>query len=126
MPKDRGAEQRDVDGPLECSLALVMVAVEKGGSITARRAAGTLPTIHQKKADHATTVQESANFLFGDVEKLTGADDPQHALQKNGGLADLWYMDDGDIMCHPILVERNPENRSHLLRERPGCSLLSG
>ena len=28
----------------------------------------------------------------------------QHALQKNGGLADLWYMDDGDIMCHPILV----------------------
>ena len=29
---------------------------------------------------------------------------PRHALQKNGGLANQWYMDDGDIMCHPILV----------------------
>ena len=28
MPKDRGAEQGDVDGPLECSLALGMVAAE--------------------------------------------------------------------------------------------------
>ena len=28
MPKDRGSEQGDVDGPLECSLALEMVAVE--------------------------------------------------------------------------------------------------
>ena len=36
--------------------------------------------------------------------KLTGADDPQDALQKNGSLADLWYIDNGDIMCHPILV----------------------
>ena len=26
------------------------------------------------------------------------------SLQKNGGLADLWYMDDGDIVRHPILV----------------------
>ena len=24
--------------------------------------------------------------------------------RKNGGLADQWYMDDGDTMCHPILV----------------------
>ena len=37
-------------------------------------------------------------------EKLSGAHDPQHALQKNGGLADPWYMDDRHIMCHPILV----------------------
>ena len=37
-------------------------------------------------------------------KKLTGAHDPRHVLQKNGGLADQWYMDDGDIMCHPILV----------------------
>ena len=33
MPKDRGAEQGDVDGPLECSLALSMVAAEARGSI---------------------------------------------------------------------------------------------
>ena len=45
MPKDRGAEQGDVDGPLECSLALGMVAAEARGSIAARQAAGTLPWI---------------------------------------------------------------------------------
>ena len=38
------------------------------------------------------------------AEKLTGAHDPRHALQRNGSLADQWYRDDGDIRCHPILV----------------------
>ena len=52
-------------------------------------------TIHQKNSDCKQTAHP---------EKLTRAHDPQHALQKNAGLADLWYMDDGDIMCHPILV----------------------
>ena len=56
------------------------------------------------QADHAARLQESANFQLGGTEKLTGAIDPQHALQKSGGLADQWYLDDGDIMCHPILV----------------------
>ena len=36
--------------------------------------------------------------------KITGAGDSRHAPQKNGGLADSRYMDDGDVMCHPILV----------------------
>ena len=49
-------------------------------------------------------MHETANFQLGGLEKLTEADDPQLALQKNGGLADLWYMDDGVIMHHPILV----------------------
>ena len=49
-------------------------------------------------------MQESANFQHGGPEKLTGAHNPRHALQKNGGLADLCYLDDGDILCHPILV----------------------
>ena len=31
LPKDRGAEQGDVDGSLECSLALGMVAAETWG-----------------------------------------------------------------------------------------------
>ena len=56
------------------------------------------------QAVHATRQQETANFQLGGPEKFTGADDPRHALQKNGDLADLWYMDDGDILCHPILV----------------------
>ena len=56
------------------------------------------------QADHAARLQESANFQLGDPEKHTGAHDPQLALQKNGGLADHWHMDGGDIMCRPVLV----------------------
>ena len=39
------------------------------------------------QADHAARMQESANFQLGRPENLTGAHDPQHALQKSGGLA---------------------------------------
>ena len=41
MPKDRGAEQGDVDGPLDCSLTLGMVAAEtrmRGRTTAAGRA----------------------------------------------------------------------------------------
>ena len=77
-----------------------------------RQAAGSLSWIgvddpselQRLQADHAARMQEPANFQLGGPEKLTSAHDPQHALQKNGGLADQWHMDDGDIMCHPILV----------------------
>ena len=40
----------------------------------------------------------------GGPEKITGADDPRHALQENGGLADFRYLDDGDIFRHPVPV----------------------
>ena len=56
-------------------------------------------------------------------KSITSAHDPAaRACRKTRGLADLWYMDDGDILCHPILVpqefdianatvgaERNPQ-----------------
>ena len=29
---------------------------------------------------------------------------PEHEIQANGGLADFWYLDDGDVMCDPRLV----------------------
>ena len=41
MPKDRGAEQGDVDGPL----ALGMATANTRGLIAARQAEGTLPWI---------------------------------------------------------------------------------
>ena len=44
------------------------------------------------------------NFQPGRPEKLIGADDPRHAFQENGGLADFWCCDDGDILCNPMLV----------------------
>ena len=40
-------------------------------------------------------------FQLGGSATLTRPDDPRHALHENGGLADLWYIDDGDILCHP-------------------------
>jgi hypothetical protein len=30
--------------------------------------------------------------------------DPRHEVQAHGGLADYWYLDDGDILCDPLLV----------------------
>ena len=41
------------------------------------------------------------NFV---IQKNIGADDPPRAPQDNGGLADQWYLDDGDILCRPVTV----------------------
>ena len=72
-------------------------------------------------------------------ETNTISPDPRHEIQIAGGLADEWYIDDGDILCDPCLVgpflerfdianrmiddqvpvhaERNvAKNRSHVLR----------
>ena len=103
MPKDRGAEQGDVDGPLECSLALGMVAAETRGRVAAQQASGSLPWIgvddpsglQRLQADCAVRLQETTNFQFAGPGKFTGADDPRHVMQKR------WM---GDILCHPILV----------------------
>ena len=97
-------------GRARASLALGMVAAETRGSIAARQAAGALPWIgvndsaeeQRLQANHAASLQESANFQLGGPAKLTGAHDPRHALQTNG--ADQWHVDDGATMCHPILV----------------------
>ena len=48
--------------------------------------------------------RKTQNFQLGGPEKLIGADDPRHALQDNGGTADSLYIDDGDILCHPLLI----------------------
>ena len=49
-------------------------------------------------------LQSNSDCKQPECSSQPGAHDPQHALQKTGGLADLWYTDDGDIMCHPTLV----------------------
>ena len=93
MPKDRGAEQGDVDGPLECSLALGMVAAETRGRVAALQASGGFSCaddpsdIQRLQAEHADRVQRVSNFQLGGPENLIGANDPRHVLQTNGGLA---------------------------------------
>ena len=49
------------------------------------------------QAEHADKMQPISHVQLGGPEKLTGA-------EENGGLADVWHIDDGDILCHPILV----------------------
>ena len=70
MPKDRGAEQGDVDGPLECSFALGMVAAGTRGRVAAQQAAGNLPWIgvdgpsetQRLQAEHADKMHKVFNF----------------------------------------------------------------
>ena len=106
-----------------------LVAAETRGSTAARQAAGTLPWNGvNDPAEEAA--RESVNVQLRGPEKLTGAHDPQHALQKSGGLTDQWYMDDGAAFSaglrrrqrHSRNRAEPTENRSYLRRERSGCS----
>ena len=99
MPKDQGTEQGDVHGPVECSLALEMVAARNAEEVAAKQSADSFPRIGVDDTSEEQRLQ-SDDFQLGGLEKLNA----ERALQKNEGLADLWYMDDCDIMCHPILV----------------------
>ena len=113
MPTDRGAEQGDVDGSLECSLALGVVAVEARLHVAAQEAARTFswigtddPVEEQRlQAEHNRNMHQFHDFQLGGSEKHIGADDPRHApAGKQRRLADQWYVDDADILCHTILV----------------------
>ena len=101
-PKGRGAEQGGVDGPLECSLSLGMVAAEARLHVVGQQAAGTVPWVGAN--NHEELMQRHQNQVPSSKNSSTGADDPRHALQENGHLADFWYFDHGDILWHPALV----------------------
>ena len=73
MPKDRGAEQGDVDGPPECSLALGMVATETRGRVAAQQASSGLrwigvddPSGFQRlQAEHAVKFARNSKLPVG-------------------------------------------------------------
>ena len=99
MPKDRGAEQVDVDGPLECSPALGMVAAETRGRVAAQQASGSLlwigvdhpSELQRLQADHAVRLQRNCQLPVR--WSLNNSPEPTTRgtrLQKNGGLPDLW------------------------------------
>ena len=58
MHKDCGAEQGDVDRPVECSLALEMVAAEARLRVFEQQAARTLPWIGTHDPAHAGRLQD--------------------------------------------------------------------
>ena len=78
MPNDRGAEQGDVDGPLECGLAQEwrQQKREEAEPCSMRRAplpwigANDPAQVHRLQADRAARLQESTNFQLGGPEKL--------------------------------------------------------
>ena len=81
MPKDRGAEQGDVDGPLECSRALRMVAAEARESIAVQQAARTLSwidtdSLHERRLrdEQRNRMQRIQHFLLSGPEKTIVAD----------------------------------------------------
>ena len=98
--------------PLECSLALGRVAAGTRVRVAAQQAACTLPWIgvddpleeQRLQAEHASKTQNVQHFQLGGQQNSPELDDKRHAPQGNGGLADQWHVDDGDILCHPILV----------------------
>ena len=96
MPKDRGAEQGDVDGALECSLALGMVAAVARLRVPEQQAEVPWVGAHdpadaerlqyeQRSGTEYTTF--SCKMQQGGPDKHIRVDDPRHALQENGGLA---------------------------------------
>ena len=53
----------------------------------------------------STTLGIGEPIPFAPEARLTSqAYDHRHEVQERGGLADIWFLDDGDIMCHPVLV----------------------
>ena len=103
-PKIVEQKKGDVDGPLECRLALEWWQRKRvvAWLLGRREAAFHQLVLMTPQNSSACKQPETVNFLLGGQEKLT-ANDPGHVLQKNGGLVDLWYMDDVDIPLHPIL-----------------------
>ena len=103
MPKDRGVEQGDVDGPLKCILALGMVGAEAPLHVAARQDAHTLSwtNTHDPVVNNDFKLKNNKklpipDFQMSGSEKHIGAGDPQHALQENEGIADQWFFDHDD------------------------------
>ena len=118
LPKDRGAEQGDVGGPLECSLALGIVGSEARSTLHRSQRSGNLPwsshpseqVADMEAAFDSRTARSvswhnseptSRRLQSGSRAILT---DPAHELQFRRGIKDFWYLDDGDILCDPRLV----------------------
>ena len=111
MPKDHGVEQGDVNGPLECSLAPGMVVAEVRLCFAAKQAARTLSCIGTRDSLHERQLQDEQHNRMQQIRsfQLVGsgnfAEPMTHdILCKKRGLADQWYLDDGDILRHPLLV----------------------
>jgi len=111
--KDRGAEQGDVDGPMECSIALATVARQARVKVADLQRRSLLPWATSDTAgttaacdDYDCRKRRGEAFDAGSDASAELRLDPRDEMQVMGGLVDFWYLDDGDIFCHSQLVAR--------------------
>ena len=112
------ALSRDVDGSVECSVTLGNIATKTRQSIHAMQRSGALPwatsrpdgpTEAMAEFDERQTraaawaALEPAQRRSSEGSK-TMIPDPRHEIQGSGGIADFWYLDDGDVLIDARLV----------------------
>ena len=95
-----------------CSLAMGMVASDTRLHVTGKQAAGAVPWIE-------STMLLLQNFQPRGPGKSHRSRGPAACRQENEGAADFWYLDDVDILCHPI--ENSTKQQPPLLaKSSPG------
>ena len=118
IPKDKDAEQRDVDGPLEASLLLGNLGGQARRCIHEAQRCGDLPwssvasvSFDGARLDYDERLQKKTSWATQSPseKQVSGPGgslnvNPDNEVQTNGGIADFWYLDDGDILCDPRLA----------------------
>jgi len=118
--KIRGAEQGDTFGPAETGLTLARLSRDTRHEIHAKQMTGQL---QWKSLPHSTTVADDAVTHFRSVEAKTQnwaalnpldrstvdpvrgrPNHPANEIQTNGGLVDVWLLDDATVMISPELM----------------------
>eukprot|EP00973_Karenia_brevis_P039041 5391006-Karenia_brevis.AAC.1 len=113
--KDRGAEQGDVDGPLEAGLAIGCAARASRLNIHRQQRQGLLQwcgeVVEAATQDFDDRQRRQSAWLEMSPEARQTASQsggpltrPTDEIQCAGGLADFWYLDDGDVWCDPALA----------------------
>ena len=97
MPKDRGAEPEDFDGPLECGLALGTVAAQTRLRVAEQQAAGTLPWIGAHDPEGAERRPEEQRSRM-------------HRIRKFGALK-AWKSS-SEQMIHDMFHQKNEAQRT--------------
>ena len=118
--KDRGAEQGDVDGPLECGITAAQALKRTRRRLHEAQCQGLLPwtgppqdpTVGQQAvADFESRKRRSGEWSALPPHRRREAEgagpiipDPSHEVQRHGGVVDWDYLDDDDFLIAPPLV----------------------
>ena len=118
--KDRGAEQGDVDGPLECGITAAQALKRTRRRLHEAQCQGLLPwtgspqdpTVGQQAvADFESRKRRGGEWSALPPHRRREAEgagpiipDPSHEVQRHGGVVDWDYLDDDDFLIAPPLV----------------------